>query len=374
MNPFPIDGPAWDELDIVILPSGEPAVVYQCDTSLKYSWREGGVWETSTITSAGWYVSLALLPSGQPAVSYVADSSTVKYAWFDGWSWNETALPSSNPAWTSLAILPSGEPAIAHKQQYEYDLRYAWYDGSGWQTTIADGTGDEGSACSLALGPLGEPAIAYQDRTNFDLRYAWRTGGTWQAITVDGPGEIGAGSLAFLPDETRRRSATLTAPIAGRSMLGRTGASGRRRSSTWKAPAATCLKLWHGCPAIVYQCGTAGTRFAWLEDGTWHREIIDPTRHGRPRLAILPNGQPAVLYQGHNQLHYAEARRVRSRRPQLRRRDRLQGHQPVVLALSSWGMYQQTYRSCNIMLADMNTDGFVTFGDINPFVAALSGN
>ena len=45
---------------------------------------------------------------------------------------------------------------------------------------------------------------------------------------------------------------------------------------------------------------------------------------------------------------------------------------PFVLALSNPSVYQQTYPDCNILNGDMNCDGTVDFGDINPFVTCLS--
>jgi hypothetical protein len=46
---------------------------------------------------------------------------------------------------------------------------------------------------------------------------------------------------------------------------------------------------------------------------------------------------------------------------------------PFVLALSKPWLYQQTYPGCPIRNADINEDGTVDFGDINPFVNLLSG-
>jgi len=45
---------------------------------------------------------------------------------------------------------------------------------------------------------------------------------------------------------------------------------------------------------------------------------------------------------------------------------------PFVLALSDPGGYGSTYPDCDRMLADINEDGKVDFGDINPFVALLT--
>jgi len=45
---------------------------------------------------------------------------------------------------------------------------------------------------------------------------------------------------------------------------------------------------------------------------------------------------------------------------------------PFVLALTNPTQYAQMYPNCNIMLADINQDGRVDFGDINPFVRLLT--
>ena len=45
---------------------------------------------------------------------------------------------------------------------------------------------------------------------------------------------------------------------------------------------------------------------------------------------------------------------------------------PFVLALSNQTAYAARYPNCDVMLADCNGDGVVDFGDINPFVARLS--
>jgi hypothetical protein len=47
---------------------------------------------------------------------------------------------------------------------------------------------------------------------------------------------------------------------------------------------------------------------------------------------------------------------------------------PFVLALTSPAAYTNEFPYCDIMLADCNTDGTVDFGDINPFIALLTGS
>ena len=45
---------------------------------------------------------------------------------------------------------------------------------------------------------------------------------------------------------------------------------------------------------------------------------------------------------------------------------------PFVLALVNPDAYETAYPECNLTLGDINDDGFVDFGDINPFVLLLS--
>jgi hypothetical protein len=46
---------------------------------------------------------------------------------------------------------------------------------------------------------------------------------------------------------------------------------------------------------------------------------------------------------------------------------------PYVLALTDPAAYGTTFPACDVLNADINGDGGVDFGDINPFVALLSG-
>ena len=46
---------------------------------------------------------------------------------------------------------------------------------------------------------------------------------------------------------------------------------------------------------------------------------------------------------------------------------------PFVLAISDRTAYEHRYFSCDFMLADIDGDGYANYGDINAFVALLSG-
>ena len=47
---------------------------------------------------------------------------------------------------------------------------------------------------------------------------------------------------------------------------------------------------------------------------------------------------------------------------------------PFVLALSNPSGWQAANPGCEFLYGDINADGFVDFADINPFVALLTGS
>jgi hypothetical protein len=67
--------------------------------------------------------------------------------------------------YTSIAMLPDGNPAISYYDKTNGDLKYAWYDGASWNLTVVDaGVGfdaDVGRYTSVTLDATGAPGIAY---------------------------------------------------------------------------------------------------------------------------------------------------------------------------------------------------------------------
>ncbi len=205
---------------LAILPSGQPAISYLDETNydLKYAELVGSDpcdpndWQRIVVDSGGTvgaFNSLAILPSGQPAISYLDETNyDLKYAELVGSDpcdpndWQRIVVDSNDGRYTSLAILPSGYPAISYYDAYQDVLKYAWYDGSTWQTTIVDSVGNISGDNSLAILPSGHPAVSYRYRGNnaSDLKYAWYNGSVWQTTIVDIGGDVGKyNSLAIVP-------------------------------------------------------------------------------------------------------------------------------------------------------------------------------
>ncbi len=391
------DGDVGRYCSLAILPSGPPCISYFDATSstLKYTQCDGYNWQPTVVDQAsmqhypGSYTSLAILLSGEPAISYIVTTDVLPsgqlwYATRVGNVWQTERVSGSGAyAHTSLVILPSGYPAISCHQWWVSATRggnlwYVEYDGTEWQWTPVDNftAEDVGQYSSLAMQPTGDPAISYYDASNGDLRFAYRTSyGDWVYHLVDGndpPCDVGQyTSLTFFPPDHP------TLP---------------------------------GCPAISYYDVThKSLKFAWYDPNDpnssgWNTVTVhsDAPLYDVGRwtsLAITPDGQPAISYckdylsgTRHNQgLYYAvhvddnlaenwQIEDVEVSVDEVGHYTSLAilppGH-PTLAGVSAISSYDATnqilkYALRHYCIGDLNCDGTISFGDINPFVLRLS--
>jgi hypothetical protein len=148
---------------------------------LKYTWYDGTVWQIEAaieVPFAFGPTSLALDSAQRPHIAYVAaldqySDPRLRYAWRDGTVWYSTTVDSLVEVdFVSLAVDVLDHPHIAYYDVTHGDLRYARYDGRVWYTETVDSTGDMGQYVSLALGHDGSPHVSYYDATGQHLRYA----------------------------------------------------------------------------------------------------------------------------------------------------------------------------------------------------------
>ncbi|MCR4319547.1 MAG: carboxypeptidase-like regulatory domain-containing protein [Candidatus Brocadiaceae bacterium] len=193
---------------------------------LKYAHFNGATWDITSIDPGGCVgesVSLAFDPvSGNPSISYIADCEGIgsdtdhlKYAHFNGTAWDITTVDSrgdgSMDESSSLAFDSSGNPAIAYARGISEDdsnIKYAHFNGATWDITTVDSKGSVGGESSLAFDSSGNPAIAYEEEIScveineeeicdVNIKYAHFNGTTWDITTID----AGSGpSLAFDAD------------------------------------------------------------------------------------------------------------------------------------------------------------------------------
>ena len=207
---------------IVLDSQDRPHVVWFDDSNedLKLAVKDGGVWNISTVDSAGdvgRYPFLVVDKQGNPSISYFERMSQstgyVKIARWDGSEWNsqrigklENVFPGFFGARknSSLVFDKDNNPIVAYSD--EQVIKLSWWDGSGWnfETVLTAVDLPLGQQVSLALDNSGVLHLTFADVTSKGspgvkgtVKYAR---GTPTADSVDVRGD---GAEASLSAETK---------------------------------------------------------------------------------------------------------------------------------------------------------------------------
>ncbi len=208
--------------------NGYPHVVYG-GKNLYYAWYNGTNWNKVIVDSSfgvGEYAALALDSSNLPRISYYDSSNrSLKFAYYNGYSWQIMTLESPsatvtdlapanlerlNPGLddyqimaypqgvvgihTSIAVDSTNRVHITYMDTQFIDpanangrLEYATWDGVNWEIgTVIDARNPTGLYNSLAINPYTlRPCVSYLDEKYDDLRYAClSSGGAWEVETI----------------------------------------------------------------------------------------------------------------------------------------------------------------------------------------------
>ena len=205
--------------------TGNPHIAYmgygnpENPQALKYASWTGSNWSIQTVVSEGFTATgnLALDSNNYPHILYGNNtlgpynvSTTVKYAVWNGSSWNTQTAFSDVLGFGNMALDSNGHPHFTYIKGYpeftynNVTLTYASWNGSAWNAqTVASNIGWGGLGGGfLSLDSYNHPHIDYYSQApnseSGTLMYARCTGTTWDIQIVDSNSlVIGAGPIAL---------------------------------------------------------------------------------------------------------------------------------------------------------------------------------
>ena len=194
-------GLSVSETSLALDTTGKPHIAYTTGPGniLKYTFWDGAEWQVQIVDQVAFpqtmaLGSLALDSNNRAHISYntfsntSANSELLKYAHWDGASWQIQTVDTGLVYDGALALDASGSPYLSYAFREAFDtyvLKVAFWDGGTWQTEILDGQMEDTGVflVSLALDDGGTPYIGYvlDDFNDSDLlKYAYWDGASWQ--------------------------------------------------------------------------------------------------------------------------------------------------------------------------------------------------
>ncbi len=162
------------------------------NTDLKYAFYNGTSWQIDTVDSN--YLgdtSIKLDTNGYAHISY--GLGDLKYASYNGTGWDVVTVDTTDYVGmsTSLELDSNGYAHISSFNPYGLPtINYSQYNGTGWEITSGVDSGQVSGSTSLELDSDGYAHISYYDSSNYDLQYAKFNGTGWELSIVDS-GNIG---------------------------------------------------------------------------------------------------------------------------------------------------------------------------------------
>jgi hypothetical protein len=368
---------------------GNPHVVYPDCTfhELRYAKRVGGAWQTEIVPADPYHLTasaLALDSQDRPHIAYFgADPYGLYYVHWTGTEWQSSYVLYGTNYVPALALTTTDEPRIAFQGHsdlgdalwYAFPSEASW----SWEHVSGSGYGCCGYSTALALDANDSPQIGWAYAGY--LVYAWGGGeypwpSEWIGQNVD------CYSANLVLDTADQPHAVFVQAVYGspRDLI-----YARRIDSAWSFETVAAPGAWARLvldaddhPHVAYLAGSwespGPLMYAHRTTSSWCVQTLDPAGCGRPTIAVDPAGNPHIVYYEGTNLKYAWWE------PSIVTGD-LNGDgcvnfgdiNPFVLILSNPQAWQQEFPGCLWQNGDINADGFVDFGDINPFVALLVG-
>jgi hypothetical protein len=320
-------GPVGASTSLAFDKSGLPHIAYRgFDTNVKYAKYDGTSWDVTSIDDVGsGRVRLALDSHDLGHVVYHSfDGQEVWYAFDDGQQWVRKKLDTANPFSfynNDIRIDPSDGVHIIYVRKYDFDsVTYVFISDTtvGPSSRVAGGV--NGKWSSLELAQDGNPNVVFWSSNASALNYGRLVGGNWITELIGGANDGIEGFYSSMrKDQQGNFLVSFQNQTGGRLRLAR-GSSGQ-----WSVDDVTPLSGWtlfstpsplaldaDDNPYIAFHdTETRDLRLAFEKDGEWHFETVDSAGvvGEWASIGITDDQLPAISYYDstHGYLRFAIA-------------------------------------------------------------------
>lgn len=247
---------------------------------LKYAFWDHGLqrWFVMTVAEGASFPSLALDSRQHPRISWAdygtMSGSKLRYAHWDGASWQQQAIPLDSDVigyYTSIALDAADNPSIsfyeyrgARESDFHIRLRNVMWNGQAWEVRTVDGQEGSGKFNAMVAGPDGRFNLAYANvsASSISVRYAHWDGTTWTPELVEGLAETHGQGVGYSVNIAIDKE---------------------------------------GDPHLVYvNVSTPQVRYAVRKKGRWQVDVVETISRGgypdRYSIALDDDGTPYVSY------------------------------------------------------------------------------
>ena len=175
-------------ISLFVLPATQYNQSEMQDAALRVYLAEGSVDLTivDSLDNVGDQSDLALDSENNVHISYRdVTNKNLKYAFFDGASWNSTTVDDDGNVGQSPSIVIDSNDYIhiCYFDNTNSALKYAFYDGTSWNITTVGNMFHSHVALSMGIDSHDKLHVAYH-ATEYNLSYATYDGEVWDSNII----------------------------------------------------------------------------------------------------------------------------------------------------------------------------------------------
>lgn len=217
---------------------------------------------------------------GRPHIIYDDGQTTsIKYAFFDGIAWTMTPLANSDRAVDpSIALDAMDRPHISFYAGATGSLKYASFDGSQWSFEVVEPGGNVGGSSQIRLDANGRPHIGYMDIATNAMKYAFKDEGGWHVETVDTGVFLSWAGMDIDANNRPHLAYSVPGGFWGKGKYATRSANGSWSIEVFESQGGTDVGIAVdalGRPHISYMGAGETLKYAVRNGGSWSIEVAD---------------------------------------------------------------------------------------------------